>query len=334
MQGFGDMSGVVDPPAGTNEPVVVVVTYNSARVIPGLLASAVDEIEAVGGRLVVVDNGSADGTPELVRSLAPVADVIETGCNAGYAVAINTALRHARPTGPVVILNPDTTLRPGSLARLLAGLDDPGVGAVVGRLDLPDGAVGPSLRREPTVLRALGEALLGHGLAGRWSALSETIIDPDVYTRRQDVDWATGAFLAIGPRCRAAVGEWDEQFFLYSEETDYLLRINDAGFVVRYLPDAAITHIGGESRTSPRLHALMQRNAVELHRKRHGSAAALLMQLVLILRSVLRLVLNPAFHAWAIRALLEPQPRAIARAGGVLVSSRDLRTTADRPARG
>ncbi|MCZ7627704.1 MAG: glycosyltransferase [Microthrixaceae bacterium] len=71
------------------------------------------------------------------------------------------------------------------------------------------------------------------------------------YARERDADWATGAAMLISAECLAAVGPWDESFFLYSEETDYCLRARDRGFKLRYSPKATATHIGG-SRTPRR----------------------------------------------------------------------------------
>ena len=96
---------------------------------------------------------------------------------------------------------------------------------------------------------------------------------PDRYDQEQTTAWATGAALAVSPACRAAVGRWDESFFLYSEETDYALRAADAGFAVRYTPASVVAHVGGDQGRAPRLWALSAANRVELHRRRHGRLA-------------------------------------------------------------
>ncbi len=113
--------------------------------------------EAANGlriRVVVVDNGSSDATADVVRSFPDVV-YLPTGANLGYAGGINTGRDACRPCSSVLIVNPDLTLEPGSLRLLHSALDRPGVGIAVPTLLNPDGSYYPSLRREPTVLRAI-----------------------------------------------------------------------------------------------------------------------------------------------------------------------------------
>ena len=116
---------------------------------------------------MVADNASTDGSLDLVRRRRPDARLIEVGRNLGYSAGINAAVAAAAPSDAVLILNPDVRLARGSVATLAAGLREPGVGIAAPRVTGPDGALDHSLRRDPTVLRALGEALLGGRLAGR-----------------------------------------------------------------------------------------------------------------------------------------------------------------------
>lgn len=254
---------------------VVAVTWNSARHLPGLLDSLPAALDGVAGHeLVVADNASADGTVALARRLAPDATVVEVGRNAGYAGGINAGLSAARPAGAYLVLNPDVRLAPGSVARLLAGVAEPGAGIAVPRLVAEDGGLLPSLRREPTVLRALGEAVFGGRRAGRHDTWGEVVHDPAAYATGRTADWATGAVMLVSRACAQRVGPWDESFFLYSEETDLALRARDAGFACRYVPDATAVHVGGEAGTSPRLHALLTVNRIRLFSRRNGPLRA------------------------------------------------------------
>jgi N-acetylglucosaminyl-diphospho-decaprenol L-rhamnosyltransferase len=285
---------------------VVVVTYNSAPVLPGLFASLDLGLEGVDGiEVVVVDNASSDGSADLARRLVPAATVVDAGGNVGYAAAINLGLRSRLHRGAVLVLNPDVRLTPGAAGALLRALDDPTVGIAVPRIEDEDGALQLSLRRAPTVVRALGEAVVGGTRAGRLPCCGEMVTDRRVYRSDADADWATGAALAIAPRCLDAVGDWDESFFLYSEETDYALRAGDAGLRVRYVAGAVVTHIGGEAHRSPRLWALLVRNRVRLYRKRHGAARAAAFWSAVVLNEVIRS--RHATHRAAARALLWPR---------------------------
>lgn len=281
---------------------VAVVTHDSARLLPGLLASLDEGLAGVDAEVVVVDNASSDGSADLARALAPGATVVDAPGNGGYASGINLAVRSRRGAGALLVLNPDVRLAPGVGHLLLAALEDPAVGIAVPRVVGPGGALQCSLRREPTVARAVGEALVGGTRAGRRARWGGTVTDRRSYERDADVDWATGAALAVAPRCIAAVGDWDERFFLYSEETDYMLRAGDAGLRVRYVADAVVTHIGGEAHRSPTLWALLATNRVRLYRKRHGPLPAAAFRAAVLLNELLRS--RRATHRAAVRALL------------------------------
>lgn len=250
---------------------VGVVTYHSAGVLPGLLDSLPEALAGVPGwRLVVADNASTDGSTVLVRQRFPDAVVVDLGGNRGYAAGVN-ACAAAVPTASALLLcNPDVRLRPGAVAAMCAALG-PATGIAVPRLVDPDGRLAYSLRRRPTVTRALGEALLGGRRARRFPALSEVVADPAAYTRPSRCDWATGAVMLVSRECLDAVGDWDESLFLYSEETDFALRAAEAGFGLRLAPEAEAVHVGGDAHTSPRLWALLTANRVRVFARRSGA---------------------------------------------------------------
>jgi N-acetylglucosaminyl-diphospho-decaprenol L-rhamnosyltransferase len=288
---------------------LAVVTHNSARVLPGLLDSLPAACDGVAWELVITDNASHDGSLDLVSSRLPGARGVPMGRNAGYAAGINTAAGMPGDWRALVVLNPDVRLAPGSVAKLLAALDVPGTGIAVPRLAGEDGKVAPSLRRRPTALRALGEALLGGTRAGRVPALGELIVDPAAYERPGHADWASGAAMCISRACMEATGPWDESFLLYSEETDFCLRARDAGFALRYEPAARGVHIGGEAHISPMLWSLLTTNRVRLHARRHGRARAALYWAVVTFGEALRALAGRRASRAALAALLLPGRR-------------------------
>lgn len=290
------------PQPAPRPPVhVVVVTFNSADVLPTLLDSLDAGLAGVRWHLTVVDNASTDGTPDLVARRAPDARLVASGRNAGYAAAINAGARYGAPEEVLLVLNPDVQLHPGSVAALTDALADPRVGIAVPRLVGPDGATAPSLRRDPSVRSAWAEALLGGDRAARlgWS---EQVTEPDAYTRPRDADWATGAAMAISPACRDAVGEWDESFFLYSEEVDYCQRTRDAGLAVRFVPDAVATHLSGPYGGDVDLWRLVVRNRLTLFARRHSRASAAAFRAGVLLGQVLRAPLSAGARAGAAEA--------------------------------
>jgi GT2 family glycosyltransferase len=251
---------------------VVIVTYNNADV----LVDALQSLESSGVRLdavVVADNASVDDSVEVAKSadFLPVR-IVQTGRNAGYAAAINAGIAalDLDALDAVFVMNPDCRLRPDSLALLAGNLLRPGCGIAVPRLINPDGTLQPSLRRMPTVGRAVAEAVLGGSVAGRIGRLGELITDPDVYGRPGPAVWATGAAMMISSRVLRQLGPWDESFFLYSEETEYCLRARDHGYLLWYEPAAVVVHIGGAIGVNPTLATLSVVNKVRLFRRRHN----------------------------------------------------------------
>lgn len=291
---------------------VGVVTYNSAALLPDLLAGLPAAMAGVPEwRLVVADNASSDGTLDVLRALAPDAVVCPSPTNDGYAAGVNAAA-DAVPEADLLLLNPDLRLGPDCVARLRAGLTARvGTGIAVPRLLEPGGALAYSLRRRPTVLRALGESLLGGRRARRFAALSEVVAEPAAYTRAVTSDWASGAAMLVSRECLSAVGRWDESFFLYSEETDFALRAAAAGYALRLVPEAEAVHVGGDSHVSPRLWSLLVSNKVRLYARGHGRMRAVAFWAAVALGEAMRSVRPAATHRAALRALVTDRRRLL-----------------------
>ena len=252
---------------------IAIVTYNSAQDIVRLLECLPASVAGLTSRTFVVDNGSTDATVQLVRGF-PDVNCVPVHANLGYAGAVNVARQEAGEYHSLLVLNPDLVLEPGAVRQMFTALGNPGTGIVVPRLVDLDGRCFPSLRREPTLIRAVGDGLLGNRLSGRPGWLSEIVREESAYDSRHSVDWATGAALLISAACDRSVGQWDERFFLYSEETDYAARARAAGFRVEYLPTAIARHRGGGSGQSHALTALMAVNRVRYREKLGNHARA------------------------------------------------------------
>ncbi|MDF5755025.1 glycosyltransferase family 2 protein [Spongiactinospora sp. TRM90649] len=302
---------------------VVIVTYNSADVIEGCLASLPDG--AKGARLsgvVVADNASKDESAAISDRMAgpglPVRTV-QVGRNAGYAAAINAgvAALDLDALDAILVLNPDCRVRPGSLAVLAEALRPEGRGITAPRLLNPDGSLQPSLRRTPTILRALIESVIGGNLAGRIGSLGELVTDPRHYEGPDGAEWAwaTGAAMMISAKAWREVGPWDESFFLYSEETEFTLRAADLGWTLWYEPSAVIEHIGGDSGVNPALAALLVVNKVRLFRRRHGSIPGAIYYLAVILGEAVRALTGRRTSRESVATLLRPSRRLQAQAG-------------------
>jgi N-acetylglucosaminyl-diphospho-decaprenol L-rhamnosyltransferase len=286
----------------------VIVTYQSAGHIGALLESLQTERKGdLDLDVVVVDNDSTDGTPAIVARFDWVT-LAASGGNLGYAAGVNIGSRLVPEERAVLVLNPDLVLAPGTLARMLGELGRPGVGVVVPRVENADGSLCPSLRNEPSLGRAFVDAVLGAQAARLPRGWSGMVWDPRAYESQQFADWAVGAVLLVSSACRAAVGDWDERYFLYCEETDFLRRVRAAGLSVLYQPTAVVRHTGAGSGTSDGLYALCAVNEVRYYRRYHARTTSGVYTLEAALHQLAR-GRRPAARL-ALRALLSPRTRS------------------------
>jgi N-acetylglucosaminyl-diphospho-decaprenol L-rhamnosyltransferase len=298
-----DASPMTEPRAASRLSIVIV-TYNSAAVLPGLLDSLPAGLEGVKRfQTIVVDNDSSDNSADIALAHATRPRVIRMGRNAGYAAAINAGAAAAGPDADLLVLNSDIRLLPGAASLLVDRLTDSSVGVAVPRILAENGTTRWSLRREPSVMRAWADAILGGKLAARIGN-GQMVGDPAMYDRDGLVEWATGAILAVAARVRAVVGDWDESFFLYMEEVDYLRRVRECGFSVAYVPQAQAVHLEGEYNENPHLSALLTANRIRYHRRHHGPLSTALFRLSIIVGEGLRAFRGPRGHRAALRAAL------------------------------
>jgi GT2 family glycosyltransferase len=280
----------------------VVVTYNSESHIEALLNSLPAAFGQTSYSVVVVDNGSSDDTLGRVEGRGDC--VVVRSRNDGYAAGLNRAVKASPDSRAVLILNPDATLDPDSVPRMLSALDSvDGVGIVAPRVREADGSLSPTLRRAPSLPRVGGLSFTGLPF------FTERIEEPREYDEGHVVDWAVGAILLIDSDCYERLGGMDESYFLYSEETDFSLRANDAGWLTYYTPDAGAMHVGGGSGESATTHTMKIINRVRLYRRRSGPVRATLYFWMTVGIEVRRALLGHSKSWQTVRALLEPRLR-------------------------
>jgi GT2 family glycosyltransferase len=222
---------------------VVIVSYRCRELLRRCLES-VRQHAPEGTAVVVVDNDSRDGTTDMVATDFPEATVVANGENLGFARATNQGL--ARGTAPhVLVLNPDTELRPGTVAELLDLMEaHPEIGIAGCRLERPDGSFDHASRRSfPTLLGALGH-FSGVGRRLESGPLAQYRA-PEV--ARGPVDAVNGAFMLIRRAALDEVGHFDEGYWMYMEDLDLCYRFKQAGWVTWYEPDVSALHVKGGS---------------------------------------------------------------------------------------
>jgi hypothetical protein len=143
----------------------------------------------------------------------------------------------------VLFLNPDTEILDGTLADLVAVLDErPDIGLLSVRQVTADGTIYPTIRRFPNALRALGECIGSERFPRALGWLGPRVLDRGVYEREVDCDWLTGAFMIVRAETLVGAGGFDERFFMSSEEVDLAYRVRHAGWRVVHVPDMTILH--------------------------------------------------------------------------------------------
>lgn len=249
------------------EASIIVCSLNGERVLPMCLASLA-RLTGPAHEVIVVDNGSTDATPDIVRRDYPQFRLLQTGRNLGFAGGNNVGLQAARGR-ILILLNDDTEVPPDWLARQLAPFQrDPAIGAAGGKLLYPDRR---TIQHAGGTIHANANTdHLGYGEAdtGQWDQPGERF-------------YVTGAALALRREALAAVGLLDPAFFpIYFEEIDLQKRLHDAGWKVWYEPAAWLVHHESQSQgvASPRFVYRYTRNRLRylaLHGPPEGWAKAL-----------------------------------------------------------
>ena len=225
-------------PSTRADVAAVVVTYDALPWIERCLAS-IDRAPAV-----VVDNGSRDGTVELVRERFPEVRVVESE-NLGLAAGWNVGIRQAE-SRYVLLLNADAWLVGDALSRLVAFADSRPEAAIVGpRLLNPDGTLQRSVRGFPTLWRLATEYFFLRKLAPRSSALNAFYAGGFEHDEVREAEFVMGACMLARREAIEEVGLLDEDYFLFSEETDWCFRFREAGWQVVFFPGAECVHVGG-----------------------------------------------------------------------------------------
>jgi N-acetylglucosaminyl-diphospho-decaprenol L-rhamnosyltransferase len=217
---------------------VVVVTYNALPWIERCLES----VRAY--ETIVVDHGSKDGTLELVRERFPDVRLLQQE-NRGLGGGSNAGMR-VTSTDYVLLLNSDAWALGDAVERLVAFAEERPDAAVVGpRLLNPDGSLQPSVRGFPTLWRLATEYFFLRKLAPRSQALNAFYASRFSHDEVREAEFVMGACMLVRREAVDTVGPFDEDYFMFSEETDWCYRFRQAGWKVLFYPGAEFVHVGG-----------------------------------------------------------------------------------------
>ena len=233
---------------------IVVVSYNTRELAANCLASVYTDLQdaKLDAHVWVVDNASPDGSATMVADRFPQATLLAQDTNLGFAAATNlglqAALTSAAPPRHLLLLNPDTIVRPGALTALVDFMDaTPLAGAAGARLFYGDGSFQHSAFRFPSLMMAIldfwviNHRLLNSRLNGRYPRRLYEAEEPF------EIDHPLGAAMIIRREALDQVGLLDEGYFIYCEEIDWCMRAKAANWRIYCVPRAEIVHLGGQS---------------------------------------------------------------------------------------
>jgi GT2 family glycosyltransferase len=233
---------------------ICIVTFRARDFLGECLRSIVRQTQQVSYEIIVVDNGSQDGTAEMARRDYPSVVLIENQGNLGFSKPVNQAIRISQGAY-ILLVNPDTLLRENTFGKLHHFMQSqPGVGIVGPKVLNPDGTLQRPCRRSEARPWDVFTYFLGladrYTYDKRFSGYFMGYMDEDSI---HEVHGVSGSCMMVRRAVINQIGLFDEKFFAYQEDADYCLRARAAGWKVFYYPEAKITHYGGQggSRNRP-----------------------------------------------------------------------------------
>ena len=309
-----ELTGVVDLS-------IVIVSWNTCRLLDECLDSVRQELALqrkkmnLRAEVFVVDNGSTDGSVEMVHSRYPEVALIANSHNPGFAGANNQALVAARGRYSL-LLNPDTVVLPDGFGALVRFMDDhPHAGAAGSRLLNADRTLQPSCSPAPTLARELWRMFHIDWLYpyGEYDMRRWPLTEP------RPVDSVQGAAMLVRRSTQDQVGLLDAGYFMYSEEVDWCTRIKRAGWEIYWVPSSQIVHYGGQSarQVADAMFLQLYRGKIQYFHKHWGRLATGAYKLVLGLATLARLALTPLI--WLEPASRRQRHLVLARQYGLLL---------------
>ena len=249
---------------------VVIPSWNTRELLAACLA-ALFAADLPATEVIIVDNGSADGSADMVAERYPDVQLVRNAENRGFAGGCNQGMERARGKY-VLLLNSDTEVARDAIARLIAWCDaHPEYAAAAPLLHHPDGRVQPSLKRFPTLATALWFSTpLERWFPNNRELKRYFMLDAD-QERSADVDQPPAACLLVRRDVLTEVGHFDESLWLFYNDVDLSKRMARAGYKTRYVAEARVLHHEGASTSKfARFVVEWQRNRLTYYRKHHG----------------------------------------------------------------
>jgi hypothetical protein len=273
---------------------VIVVSWNARNYLRNCLASIRESGGPLVGEVIVVDNASTDGSPDMVADEFPEAALIRSSKNLGFAGGNNLGLKHASHSY-LALINSDVILHPECFQKLMAFLEDHSdVGLVGPRILGGDGRLQRTCRRLPTLWNTTCRVLALDNVLSRSPLFSGREMRHWNHDNEAEVEVLSGCFWMARRKAVEEVGGLDERFFFYAEDVDWCKRFLGKGWKVAFVPQATATHFGGvSSANAPLRYSIeMLRANLAYWRKHRGIPGQVAFYLLSVVHHALRLTVR------------------------------------------
>ena len=270
---------------------IVIVNWNTKEDLLTCLSSIKERLRDPLFEVLVVDNGSNDGSSEEVRREYPWVELLENKNNSGFANAANMALRRMKGRY-VLLLNPDTRVKERAIEKLISFMESHSEAGISGpQLLNPDGSKQNSIANFPS----LATELLNKSLL-RWLFPKKFPGKERNYSEPIEVDSVIGACMMVRREAMDQVGLLDEDYFLFFEETDWCFRMKRAGWKIYHVPQAEVYHLQGKSAEAEKKRARVEyyRSRYHFFKKNRGTLQWFILHIGLVVRLGVELILTTA----------------------------------------
>ena len=250
---------------------IVIVSYNTSELTINCLKSIYSETTKIDYEVIVVDNNSVDDTIVRIESEFPSVKIIKNNDNRGFAYALNIGIKNSK--GNVVLsINSDTIIIDGAISKSYNYLlSKPDVHILGVKLLNGDNSLQPSCRFLPNIFNCFSEAFFLNYVSPNNKLLGRYYMSYFDYNSTIDVEWIKGTYMMIRKEVFDKIGLFDDDYFLYTEETDFMLRAKRGGFRTVFFHEAQIYHLeGASSRKNPeRVYRMVHKTKLFFFRKNY-----------------------------------------------------------------